>query len=77
MSLPEPDDATLDELNHDTSAYLIPEYDYDNQRDRILKKIFKDIFDDQLAGWWTDENDWPVTQGSYGFYKSNCDLNNI
>ena len=59
-SLPDPDSVTLEELNEDTTAYLVPEYDDDSQRDRILKKVFKDIFEEQLDGWWTDEKDWPV-----------------
>ena len=60
LSLPDPDDTTLDELNADSTAYLIPEYDDENQRDRILKKVFSDIFEEQLGGWWTDEKDWPI-----------------
>jgi len=59
-SLPDPDGVPLEELNEDSTAYLIPEYDDDNQRDRILKKIFKDIFEEQLDGWWQDEKNWPV-----------------
>jgi len=59
-SLPDPDGVTLEELNEDSTAYLIPEYDDDNQRDRILKKTFKDIFEEQLDGWWQDEKNWPV-----------------
>ncbi len=59
-SFPDPDGITLEELNEDTTSYLIPEYDDDDHRDRILKKIFKNIFEDQLASWWIDEKDWPV-----------------
>ena len=60
LSLPDPDDITLDELNEDTAVYLLPEYDDDAQRDRILKKIYKDIFEEQLEGWWVDEKAWPA-----------------
>ena len=50
MSLPEPDDISLGRLNEDTAVYLIPEYDDDKQRDRILKKVFNAIFEEELAG---------------------------
>jgi len=68
-SLPDPDDVTLEELNEDSTAYLVPEYDDDNQRDRILSKIFKDIFEEQLDGWWQDEKDWPVKRDLRTFKK--------
>ena len=59
-SLPDPDDITLEELNEDTTAYLVPVCVDDDQRDRILRRIFKVIFEDRLNGWWLDENYWPV-----------------
>jgi len=68
-SLPDPDDVSLDELNEDTTAYLVPEYDDDSQRDRILSKIFKDIFEEQLDDWWQDEKDWPVKRDLRTFKK--------
>jgi hypothetical protein len=59
-SLPDPDKVTLKELNEDTTVYLIPEYDDDDHKDKILKNIYKDIFEEQLEGWWNDERDYPV-----------------
>jgi len=41
------------------SAYLIPEWEDDQQRDRVIKRVYLGIFEDQLAGWWTIEKDWP------------------
>ena len=58
-SLPDPEDVTLEEINEDSTVYLVPEYDDDDHRDLILKKVYKDIFDEQLEGWWADEKDWP------------------
>ena len=34
-SFPDPDGITLEELNEDTTSYLIPEYDDDDHRDRM------------------------------------------
>lgn len=60
-SLPDPEDesTTLETLNEDPSAYLVPVYDDDEERDDILRQAYDIIFEDQLAGWWTAEADWP------------------
>ncbi len=56
---PNPDRYTLDEINRDQSAYLLPEYEDDNKRENLIKKYFKQIFEEQLNGWWTDPEAWP------------------
>ena len=55
----DPCDFGLDVINDDNTAYLLPEYEDDHQRDRILIGYFNAIFEEQLASWWTDERDWP------------------
>ncbi len=57
--LPDPCDFGLDVVNDDDTAYLLPEYEDDRQRDRILRRFYDLIFEEQLAGWWTRESDWP------------------
>ena len=52
-------DFTIKEINDDCTAYLIPEFEDDVQRDRILKKVYADIFVEQLFDWCTDEDVWP------------------
>lgn len=59
-SLPDSDKVTIEELNEDTAVYLVPEYEDDDQRDRILKKVYKDIFEEQLESWWIDEKYYPA-----------------
>ncbi len=39
LSLPDPTDVSLEEINEDRTAYLIPEFEDDAQRDRILRKL--------------------------------------
>ena len=68
-TLPDPCDMTLTEINEDNTAYLIPEYEDDGQRDRVLKKFYDMIFQDQLAGWWTREEDWPQKRDLRTFKK--------
>jgi len=43
----------------DCTAYLIPEFEDDHERDRILKRLYPDIFVGQLNEWCTDEDMWP------------------
>ncbi len=69
LSLPDPDDVTLEEINEDNAVYLVPEYEDDNERDIILKKMYKTIFEEQLEGWWTDEKDWPKNRSLTMFKK--------
>ena len=54
-----PEDVTIEYINDDSTLYLIPEYDDDRQRDRILKNIYPNIFEGQLNEWCTDEDMWP------------------
>ncbi|HOP40227.1 MAG TPA: hypothetical protein PLI53_04220 [Geobacteraceae bacterium] len=69
LSLPEPWDVPLEEINKDRTAYLIPEFEDDDQRDRILRKFFISIFEDHLADWWTKEEDWPPKRDLRTFRK--------
>ena len=60
---------SLEEINEDSTAYLIPEFEDDKQRDRVLGKFYDMIFEDQLAGWWTREEDWPRKRDLRTFKK--------
>lgn len=41
------------------TIYLIPEQDTPQEFEKILKKIWAVIFENQLAGWYLDESVWP------------------
>lgn len=41
----------------ESTTYLV-KGDFDNA-DKLIKKYFKKIFEEELEGQWTDENDWP------------------
>jgi len=58
-SLPDPMDISLAEVNDDTSVYLLPDYEDDDEQDEVLRRFYGPIFEEQLDGWWTDERDWP------------------
>jgi len=53
---------SLESLREDSSAYLVPPYDMDDERENILKLCFSVIFENELEGWVTDEALWPTTR---------------
>jgi len=50
---------TLAQLPEDCNAYLIPEYEFDEDQQEILKWCYEEIFAEELFSWSTDEADWP------------------
>jgi hypothetical protein len=41
------------------TAYLVPEFEDDNKAERVLKRVFSEVFERELFGWHTDETAWP------------------
>jgi hypothetical protein len=58
--LPDPCDATLERVNREATAYLLPDFEEEPEWERILRRYAGAIFEDQLAAWWLDEADWPA-----------------
>ena len=58
-SLPDPVKYTMNEVNADQSAFLLPEYEADDKKENLLKKYFKQIFEEKLNGWWQNPDTWP------------------
>ena len=59
-SLPETDDpVSIENLQNDCTAILIPHFDTDQESMNFLKKNFRSIFEYELFEWHTDERDWP------------------
>lgn len=50
---------TLEQLGEDSTAYLIPELWDDSDQEELLESYYDVLFEEQLAGWWTDETAWP------------------
>ena len=50
---------TLEQLAEDSTAYLIPEIWQDSDQQSLLESYYEVLFDEQLAGWWIDETNWP------------------
>lgn len=57
--LPDMLDMTLEEVNEDPSVYLLPEVDDLADQEDLLAGFYDLIFEEELVGWWTEEDDWP------------------
>ena len=70
LSLPEPPaNITLEEINEDNTLYLIPEYEEEKDREKLLKKKYLDIFCELLEDWCLDETYWPKSRTIATFNK--------
>ncbi len=58
--LPDPaTDVDLEHLRSDCNAYLISEWENEQELERILKRCCTKIFEEELVAWWRLEADWP------------------
>jgi hypothetical protein len=48
------------ELNRDPHVYLLPDCDTAKGQEELLSDFYHLIFGEELMGWWTVEEDWPV-----------------
>ena len=55
--LPNPGDFTLDEVNHDTTAYLLPDYEDDRRRTRLHTRNNHHSSAELPAAWRSREKD--------------------
>ena len=46
-------------FHRDCTAYLIDEIEEEGDEERILKKVYRRIFEEALYAWMTDESVWP------------------
>jgi hypothetical protein len=58
-SLPGPGEFTLESLNEENHAYLIPEHDTPDDFEEIMRDLYEEIFEIELNGWCTDDTLWP------------------
>src|SRR5215831_312116 len=54
---------TLAEVNHEPTVYLVPEFESEKEFAEWLEQHCEIIFEEQLGGWWTDEQSWPPNRG--------------
>ena len=56
---------TVDEINNDNVAYLIPEIADDGSR--WIKQNYLELFELSLYGWYMDESTWPTDRSFAAF----------
>ncbi len=52
-------DYTLDAMREHATVYLIPDFDETPEMEEFFKKIKPSVFEEQLQGWYGDQNTWP------------------
>jgi hypothetical protein len=53
------DPYSIESLNNDCTALLLPHFDDDEESLKFVKKIYKELFEFELSGWSTDRKSWP------------------
>jgi hypothetical protein len=53
------DPVSIDELQNDCTAILLPHFDTDQESMNFLKKNFRSILEYEFFGWHTGEENWP------------------
>lgn len=63
------DSGLLPNVEGERTVYLVPEWEDDNSQERVLKKVFAELFERELSGWHTDDSAWPKVRGLREFRK--------
>jgi hypothetical protein len=53
------DSGILPDVAGEQTVYLIPEYENDDDANQVLETVFREVFENELYGWHTDEATWP------------------
>ena len=67
--LPDPLDSSLEELRRDCTVILIPDELDDIKASRYMKRIYREIFDAELAAWHLTVDDWPADR-DYAMFQA-------
>ena len=72
-SLDNSDKYSMEDINKENHIYLIQEYESDGELEEIIKDVYPDIFEIELASWVTDEELW-VKNRDYTTFKQWFDI---
>ena len=67
-----PGKLTLESVNRENHAYLLPEHDTPGELEEILDEVYEEIFELELAGFCTDRSNWPEI--SYTKFREWCNV---
>ncbi len=57
---PEPMELTLEDLRHDCTALLIPDFDDETGALEFIYDYYEELFEIELDAWYSDESLWPA-----------------
>jgi hypothetical protein len=63
------DSGVVPDVTGEQTVYLIPSFEDDDEAERILRKVYTEIFERELDGWHTDETAWPQNRTLAMFKK--------
>ena len=63
------DSGVVPDVTGEQTVYLIPSFEDDDEAERILKKVYAEVFERELDGWHTDEKAWPQNRTLAMFKK--------
>lgn len=61
------DESDLDDVNDEPTAYLVPEYETNDEQEGIIEWCAEFVFEYELWSWCTDEDLWPVGRDAVMF----------
>ena len=53
------DSGILPDPEGEVTIYLVPEYEDDLEAEKVLRRVYAEVFERELFGWCTDESLWP------------------
>lgn len=53
------DSGLVPNVEGEQTVYLIPQFDDDDDGQKVLQRVFAEVFERELFGWHTDEAAWP------------------
>ena len=53
------DSGLVPNVEGEQTVYLIPQFDDDDEGQKVLHRVFAEVFERELFGWHTDEAAWP------------------
>jgi len=60
---------TAENIGMEPNIYMIYDYDMDGEKDQLVAENFKEIFEEELNGWITDESMWPKNRNLETFLE--------
>lgn len=64
----ESDPVTLEEAQDNTNAYLLPDFEDDEEQANYVRYRAKKIFEHELEAWFTDPGKWPLVRNHKTFF---------